>query len=241
MATVACASAAAALGRLAVAAAEGVPAPDAMVGAAVLALGAVAAAVLGGGCAMLTATALAAALGHPWSRAEALAHQVLPTVLRRALTVGVGAGMSLGLGTTALADDVDVDWQVTSGVAQVSPAPIDLGPSVSLTSAPAPATGGAVPPAASPAGSPAADGSADVEIAAAPATDVAAAAPVTVVVQAGDSLWGITAALLPPGSPDAAIAAAWPALYAANEAVVGPDPGLIHPGDVLTVPAGISA
>jgi LysM repeat protein len=48
------------------------------------------------------------------------------------------------------------------------------------------------------------------------------------VVQPGDTLSGIAAALGSPG--------AWPALYAANRRVIGPDPGLIRPGTVLALP-----
>src|SRR5665647_3014088 len=59
----------------------------------------------------------------------------------------------------------------------------------------------------------------------------------TVTVLAGDSLWRIAAAHLPAGSNDADVASAWPLWYAANRDVVGPDPGLIHPGQVLTAPA----
>jgi LysM repeat protein len=47
-------------------------------------------------------------------------------------------------------------------------------------------------------------------------------------VVAGDTLSGIAAALAVPGG--------WPALYAANRAVIGPDPALIHPGTVLAIP-----
>jgi LysM repeat protein len=47
-------------------------------------------------------------------------------------------------------------------------------------------------------------------------------------VMAGDTLSGIAAGLGVPGG--------WPALYAANRLVIGPDPGLIRPGTVLTIP-----
>ena len=50
----------------------------------------------------------------------------------------------------------------------------------------------------------------------------------TYVVQPGDTLSGIAAALGTPGG--------WPALYAANRRAVGPDPGLIRPGTVLALP-----
>ena len=53
-------------------------------------------------------------------------------------------------------------------------------------------------------------------------------APVRYRVVAGDTLAGIAAAL--------AVRGGWPALYAANRRVIGPDPDVIRPGTVLTVP-----
>jgi LysM repeat protein len=53
------------------------------------------------------------------------------------------------------------------------------------------------------------------------------------VVQPGDTLSGIAAALGTPGG--------WPALYAANREAIGPDPGLIRPGTVLALPGGGAA
>jgi hypothetical protein len=47
------------------------------------------------------------------------------------------------------------------------------------------------------------------------------------VLQPGDTLCAIATALAVPGG--------WPALYAANRRVIGPDPNVIHPGTVLTV------
>ena len=47
-------------------------------------------------------------------------------------------------------------------------------------------------------------------------------------VMPGDTLAAIAAAL--------AVRGGWPALYAANRRAIGPDPGLIRPGTVLTVP-----
>lgn len=57
-----------------------------------------------------------------------------------------------------------------------------------------------------------------------------------VVVTAGDSLWSIARSRLSDPS-DAEIAASWPRWYAANRAVIGADPDLIHPGQVLLAPA----
>ncbi|WP_258522175.1 peptidoglycan-binding protein LysM [Actinomyces sp. Z5] len=56
-------------------------------------------------------------------------------------------------------------------------------------------------------------------------------------VAVGESLWSITASLLGPEAATADIAAAWPHLYQANVETIGTDPGLIHPGTLLTVPA----
>jgi LysM repeat protein len=53
-------------------------------------------------------------------------------------------------------------------------------------------------------------------------------APVHYTVVTGDTLSGIAAALLVRGG--------WPALYAANRRIVGPDPNAIRPGTVLTIP-----
>jgi len=56
------------------------------------------------------------------------------------------------------------------------------------------------------------------------------------VVVAGDSLWTIAAAHLPAGASNAAVDRAWRRWYAANRAVIGPDPDLIVPGQVLFPP-----
>lgn len=64
--------------------------------------------------------------------------------------------------------------------------------------------------------------------------------PPVLVVRPGDSLWSLAAAhLLPSGRSDSepAVDAAWRRLYAANRAVIGPDPHLIRPGTRLDLPA----
>jgi LysM repeat protein len=65
-----------------------------------------------------------------------------------------------------------------------------------------------------------------------PAAKAAAAAPraarARYVVQPGDTLSAIAAAL--------GVHGGWPALYAANRPRIGPDPALIHPGTVLVLP-----
>jgi LysM repeat protein len=61
-------------------------------------------------------------------------------------------------------------------------------------------------------------------------------APVVITVATGDSLWTIAARQLPGGSGDGAIDASWRAWYAANRAVIGPDPDVILPGQRLRAP-----
>ncbi len=55
-------------------------------------------------------------------------------------------------------------------------------------------------------------------------------------VRPGDTLWSLAARDLPPGSPDALVAARWHAIYAANRALIGPDPDVITPGQRLRLP-----
>jgi hypothetical protein len=57
------------------------------------------------------------------------------------------------------------------------------------------------------------------------------------VVKPGDSLWSIAAAELGPDATDDTIAGRWPQWYAANRQLIGPDPNLILPGQVLNPPA----
>ncbi|TCC28266.1 LysM peptidoglycan-binding domain-containing protein [Kribbella speibonae] len=67
-------------------------------------------------------------------------------------------------------------------------------------------------------------------------TELRAAVPVRVVVRKGDSLWSIAARELGPSATAEAIAARWPDWYAANRHVIGNDPDLILPGQVLRIP-----
>jgi hypothetical protein len=63
-----------------------------------------------------------------------------------------------------------------------------------------------------------------------------------VVVTRGDTLWAIARRALGVGASDAEVARAWPRWYAANRDVIGPDPDLLRPGQVLRSPSrGIGA
>jgi nucleoid-associated protein YgaU len=58
----------------------------------------------------------------------------------------------------------------------------------------------------------------------------------THVVAPGDTLWGIAARRLGASASPALTAATWPRWYAANRPRIGPDPGLILPGQRLRPP-----
>jgi hypothetical protein len=60
------------------------------------------------------------------------------------------------------------------------------------------------------------------------------------VVRSGDSLWALVAAELGPDATDSAVASRWPQWYAANRGVIGPDPDLILPGQVLRIPGHLA-
>ncbi len=230
------------LGRLAARTVGGAPAPDALVATVVLALGALAAAVLTAGCAMLAASSCATACGRRWRHTEVLATRLLPVVLRRALTVGLGTGLALGFGTTALADEVDVGWDITTGSTS-QPQSVPATPPAATSGHAGAAHPGvsAASPVVVPTVAVPTDTSAGAAPGAPPTTPPDRPPARTVAVQPGDSLWTITAGLLPTDATDARIGATWPLLYAANRDAIGADPGLIHPGDVLTVPAEVTA
>jgi len=171
-----------------------------------------------------------------------------PASWRRVTATALGLSMSAGLATPALAitpPTPHVGWSdsVAASTAPASSLSTPGSPvgwadpvndaAVSHTHAPVAVGFAPAPPAAvvaphTPAESPA-------------SADEPADGPVTYTVRPGDSLWRITATLLGPGATGASINKAWPALYAANEEEVGPDPALIHPGLVLRVPQGLSS
>ena len=62
------------------------------------------------------------------------------------------------------------------------------------------------------------------------------AAALTVTVRPGDTLWAIAGRALSSPATDAAIDSAWRAWYATNSAVIGDNPDLIRPGQVLLPP-----
>lgn len=57
------------------------------------------------------------------------------------------------------------------------------------------------------------------------------------VVRRGDTLWDIAARHLGPHATAVDISRAWPAWYDVNRATIGPDPGVIRPGELLVPPS----
>lgn len=265
LATVAAGTAGAALTRAAVSTATALPltgrgpaAPgtlEAVVTLVCATVGAAAAVTLAVGCAlMLLAHVARLALGvtsRTAARVDRLASLLTPRALRRVLALGVG-GVLLATPAAAVDDtvapEVGLGWSVTTSprlpdasVAAAPPAaPTPTGPAPVTAVAPASAAaagpGPATPTRPARAGG---GGSPDAgpSLTTTAATSTPAAHPGHVVAP-GDSLWSIAARQLGPGADDAAVAALWPRWYAANADVVGPDPGLLLPGQVLTPPAG---
>ena len=63
----------------------------------------------------------------------------------------------------------------------------------------------------------------------------AAAGERRVVVRPGDSLWALAERDLPASVSDRQVSERWEAIYHRNRGVIGPDPDLIHPGQILRI------
>ena len=59
-----------------------------------------------------------------------------------------------------------------------------------------------------------------------------------VTVRPGDSLWTLSSARLGPFASDVDIALDWPLIYQANRNIIGANPHLLRPGQVLQLPPG---
>ena len=179
------------------------------------------------------------------SGARALAVRVLevwgaPAVRRivaSALLVSLSSAPALASEETSGGDDLG--WRPTSS-APASPTSQSSTPSPPVDQSPSSASTGSGD---SEGASQSADSTPPGSQAARPSTDPdsALSSGPTHTVAPGESLWSITAHLLPTGSAPAQIAQDWPALYRANSEAIGADPSLIRPGTVLSVPDSLSA
>ncbi len=161
------------------------------------------------------------AVGTAAARAAAA---ISPVVVRRAAAVVLGIGIGAGTtGGTALAAPTH---SVTAAVAAAVAGPAPL-PDPGWAAEPDP---GWTPTA------PRVRPQPDVEV----VSGRAASWPDgEVVVHRGDSLWSIAARHLGGGASDTEIAREWPRWYDTNRDVVGPDPDLLLPGQVLHAPESV--
>ncbi|MBO0899898.1 LysM peptidoglycan-binding domain-containing protein [Cellulomonas sp. zg-ZUI222] len=214
---------------------------EAVVGPAVVVSGALAAAWLGVSALLAAVCAVARTAGRAWQAGEAVIHRWAPGLVRRVLTVAVAAAVGLGSavgaqGAGSPADSpvvtVDLGWSPTATgghlVADVPPSgPTDTAPPSPTTTGPP--SSAALREVAAPVAAPVTEEDPQAAVTPAPREEV-------VVVRAGDTLWGIAARTLGPHASDAAVADEWPRWYAANAATIGPDPDVLQPGQILTVP-----
>ncbi len=205
--------------------------------------------------AVVAASALAAVPGVVGRVAGGLADLVAPRVLRRVVTVSLGLTVVAGVvpgGTVAAATRApgvvlldrpdpsfrplpDPGWSVpaVSGVGggpDDAVPPIDAAPAVEAAEASEAAPDpGWVPTA------PVVRPQPDLRVLA-PTRPAATREAAEVVVRRGDTLWSIAARQLGPDASEAEVAAAWPRWFSANRHVVGSDPDLLLPGQVLRAP-----
>lgn len=176
-------------------------------------------------------------------RAASAAGKFAPAFMRRLALAAVG----LQLLTAPLAAAATV--QPTPTVPPAAAATVPAAPSAAWTPTAAPRT--AAPPAAQPTVPP------GTSVAALPQWrplgPVIEPGPLTgrpqrfqqpageetaVTVRPGDSLWSLSAARLGPFASDVDIALDWPRIYRANREVIGDNPDLLQPGQILRIPPG---
>lgn len=161
------------------------------------------------------------AAAHRWSRAWA------PAATRRvaAVLVGAAVGGTMSSGALAASPGGTTPQATVASARSVSPSP------PASRTAPPGAASGALSPGWTPARPTGTPAPVARLLTSGPATPVA-----EVVVHRGDSLWSIARRHLGPGATDAEVAAAWPHWHAANRDVIGADPDVLLPGQVLRAP-----
>jgi nucleoid-associated protein YgaU len=201
-------------------------------------------------------SALPGAVGHVAGRG---AGRIAPTVVRRLAALALGAGLAVplvaGTASAGTAHDEAGSRPVARGLL-VTPGAAATAPAASWpTPTPSPRAAGSAPPPSVPSTPPPSpDEAPDAAWTPSPpdrirlhdpeALDLLSRAPAAghlvdeaVVVRRGDSLWSITARYLGPSATADEIAREWPRWHDANHDVIGDDPDLIRPGQVLHPPA----
>ena len=207
---------------------------------------------------------LLALLGHlpgaVGARCRAVAERTTPAVVRRWAAVVVGASLA---GALAPGTATAADGRLSGGSSRSVQAPsTSLSPSFSPTTAlEGTALGAAVPYAGAPSPAfapnqtsahPSAESATPAPgwtpsrppVRPQPSTRLVTSAPAPdgpreTVVRRGDTLWDIARAHLGPDATDAEVAAEWPRWHEANRSVVGDDPDVLLPGQVLRAPDAV--
>ena len=160
--------------------------------------------------------------------ADAVAGQLLPAGLRRALGVALGASLALGAAAVPASASAPTSAPTSVRTPNAGDAGLDW---------PAPA---APSPAPTPAPRPARPADAAVPTPVQPDPVTFQRVGASVIVRPGDSLWALADRALcvaaEQAPSNAAIAAAWPTWWAANREAVGDDPDLLYPGTTLFAP-----
>ena len=169
----------------------------------------------------LVLAALAALPGATGRCADRAALALTPALARRLLAAA--------LGSASVASPVAA-WAAAPGLTLPAPGqpagPVDRSPTAAARApvlAPARTVAQLDPP-----GQPGSSGA---------AARPAAPSPGTVTVRPGDTLWGLARSALGRAHPDSEVAALWPRWWEANRTVIGTDPSLLQPGQVLHVPS----
>lgn len=213
--------------------------------AGVLAAAALAAWLLVGYVLTVALLTYAARLPAVGTLAARVLRRIAPTALRSAVAVAIGAAVVVGSTSAASAAPTGAALHGSTGAMTAAPGNAGVGSDLGVVADldwPDASTGSttAPPPGATPAPRPAPPAIPPAVPAVpepAPATVTATAGADRVVVRAGDTLWDLAARSLPPDASEAAVATAWPQWWQTNRAVIGDDPDLIRPGQVLTAPA----
>jgi hypothetical protein len=179
----------------------------------------------------LAITGITVLPGRIGALATGLQRRVVPAAARRLIVGAVGLGVVLAPGL-AEANDLSV----------VRPVPVPTWPTdVSTAPSATPAT--TVPPRTPPTShtptshTPTSQPTSQPTSATPPHPRRPARLPAAaVVVRGGDSLWSIADRQLGSRATPTRIGALWPQWFAANRAVIGTDPDLIRPGQVLHAP-----
>ncbi len=223
----------------------GATAVDRWVELGVVGAGAAAAAWLASSALLALLWVGTALLGRSWHAGEAALRHVAPAAVQRMARAAVGVGVGAGLVLAPAAAHAAPGGEEVPAPPQASvTAPLDLG---WQPTSDAGAPDASLPGAGAAESVPASDGIDLAEVERTSSTTASAPAGAarahlgadesTVVVHRGDTLWEIAASTLDDDASDADVLRAVTRWHEANRDVIGDDPDLILPGQVLRAPA----